>query len=78
VGTNDQILIVVCLFFGCMLLSIHHEEKRKADRRQRHLGPPDGIERRSGRDQRSRSPLASLRWILGAPFRALRGKGGKK
>jgi len=64
VGTNDWILIVVASFFSYLLLAIHYEEKRATDRRKVNLGPPNGIERRSGRDRRRDSLAHYLAWVL--------------
>ena len=41
---NDGLLVVVVLFFGCLLYCIRKEEQRKVDRRQRDL--PHPVERR--------------------------------
>jgi hypothetical protein len=64
VGTNDYLLMVVAIFFGYLLLAIHYEEKRRTDRRKQNLGPPHGIERRSGRDRRRDSLMRYLGWVL--------------
>lgn len=72
-GTNDQILILVGLFFGYLLLAIHYEEKRSTDRRKRNLGPPDGRERRSGKDRRKDSLTRYLGWVLRAQVKRLLG-----
>jgi len=66
VGTNDHILIVVALFFGLLLLAIHQEEKRTAERRIRDIGPPDGIERRIHPGRRKKAWWASMLWLLGS------------
>ena len=76
-GTNDWILIVVAAFFGYLLLAIHYEEKRSTDRRKRNLGPPDGIERRSGKDRRRDSLTRYLAWVLRSQCRRLVGRGTK-
>ena len=70
-GTNDAILILVAVFFGYLALAIHYEEKRTTDRRKRDLGPPDGIERRSGQDRRRNSLVNYLRWVLTSQLRRL-------
>ena len=70
-GTNDSILLVVALFFGCLLLAIHYEELRTADRRKQELGPPSGIERRSVPDRRRDSLGAYLEWVVRAFFKRL-------
>lgn len=72
-GTNDLILIVVALFFSYMLLAIHYEQKRTTDRRKRNLGPPGGIERRSGRDRRRDSLATYLGWVFRSQCRRLVG-----
>jgi hypothetical protein len=73
VGTNSWILIVVALFFCYLLLAIHYEEKRAMDRRKANLGPPNGIERRSGKDRRRDSVLHYLAWVLRRQCRRLVG-----
>ncbi len=70
-GTNSWILIVVAAFFGYLLLAIHYEEKRATDRRKVNLGPPNGIERRSGKDRRRDSLLHYLSWVLRCQVRRL-------
>ena len=72
-GTNSWILIVVAAFFGYLLLAIHYEEKRKTDRRKVNLGPPNGIERRSGRDRRRDSMTHYLAWVLRSQLKRLVG-----
>ena len=72
-GINDCILLVVALLFGYLLLAIHYEEKRAKDRRKQNLGPPDGIERRSGRDRRRDSVLHYVAWVLRSQLRRLGG-----
>ena len=62
--TNTAILIVTALFFVYLLVAIHREEKRTADRRERDLGPPDGTERRAGQPRRKDSLGSYLRWAL--------------
>lgn len=73
VGTNDLILIVVGTLFGYLLLATHYEQKRTTDRRKRNLGPPDGIERRSGKDRRRDSVIAYLGWVLRSQAKRLVG-----
>ena len=70
-GTNDYLLIVVGSFFGYLLLAVHYEEKRATDRRKRNLGPPNGIERRSGKDRRRDSLTHYLRWVLRSQLKRL-------
>jgi len=72
-GINDCLLIVVALFFGYLLLAIHYEEKRATERRKQNLGPPDGIERRSGKDRRRDSVLHYVAWVLRSQIRRLGG-----
>lgn len=78
-GINDYILIVVAVFFGYLLLAIHYEEKRATERRKLNLGPPDGVERRSGKDRRRDSVLHYVAWVLRSQLRrmggAMSGKG---
>jgi len=73
VGTNDYILILVALFFSYLLLAIHYEEKRMTDRRKVNLGPPNGIERRSGKDRRRDSLMNYLMWVLRSQLKRLVG-----
>ena len=77
-GINDSILIVVALLFGYLLLAIHYEEKRAKDRRKEDLGPPDGLERRCGRDRRRDSVLHYVAWVLRSQIRRLGGSMTKK
>jgi hypothetical protein len=63
-GINDCLLIVVAAFFSYLLLAIHYEEKRATERRKQDLGPPDGVERRSGKDRRRDSVLHYVAWVL--------------
>ena len=70
-GINDCLLIVVALFFGYLLLAIHYEETRSTDRRKVNLGPPNGIERRSGKDRRRNSMPRYLAWVLRSQGRRL-------
>jgi hypothetical protein len=72
-GINDCLLLVVALFFGYLLLAVHYEGKRATDRRKRDLGPPDGIERRSGRDRRQNSHLKYMAWVCHSRLRRLGG-----
>ena len=72
-GINDCLLIVVALSFGYLLLAIHYEEKRATERRKQNLGPPDGIERRSGKDRRRDSVLHYVAWVLRSQIRRLGG-----
>jgi hypothetical protein len=78
-GINDSILIIVALLLGYLLLAIHYEEKRATDRRKQTLGPPDGVERRSGKDRRRDSVLHYIAWVLRSQLRrmggAMSGKG---
>jgi hypothetical protein len=78
VSTNNWILIIVALLFGYLLLAVHYEEKRSKDRRKVNLGPPGGIERRSGRDRRRDSLLHYLAWVLRSQLRRLGGVGKPK
>jgi hypothetical protein len=78
VGTNDFLLIVVALFFGYLLLAIHYEEKRRTDRRKVNLGPPDGIERRSGKDRRRDSLAHYVMWVLRSQMKRVAGLVSKK
>jgi hypothetical protein len=73
VSANNWILIIVALFFGYLLLAIHYEEKRSVDRRKVNLGPPGGIERRSGKDRRRDSLLHYLAWVLRSQLKRLGG-----
>jgi hypothetical protein len=75
VGTNSWILAVVALFFTYLLLAIHHAEKRSTDRRKVNLGPPGGIERRSGKDRRRDSLSHYLAWVFRCQLKRLRGNG---
>jgi hypothetical protein len=72
-GINDCILIVVAVLFGYLLLAIHYEEKRATERRKQDLGPPDGVERRSGKDRRRDSVLHYVAWVLRSQVRRLGG-----
>jgi len=63
-GTADYCLIVAVLFFALVTLCLKHDEHRRRDRRQRNLGPPNGIERRSGKDRRGNSTTAFVLWTL--------------
>jgi hypothetical protein len=72
-GINDSILIIVALLLGYLLLAIHYEEKRATDRRKQNLGPPDGVERRSGKDRRRDSVLHYVAWVLRSQIRRLGG-----
>jgi hypothetical protein len=77
-GINDCILLVVALLFGYLLLAIHYEEKRATERRKQDLGPPDGIERRCGKDRRRDSVLHYVAWVLRSQLRRMGGsKAGK-
>jgi hypothetical protein len=78
VGTNDYVLMIVALFFSYLLLAIHYEETRSTDRRRVNLGPPNGIERRSGRDRRRDSLIHYLAWVFRSQLRRLAGLGTKK
>jgi len=73
VGTFDLMLVVVALFFGGLLLAVHYEQKRTKDRRKQNLGPPGGIERRSGLDRRQNSLSKYLKWVFRAQLRRLGG-----
>lgn len=73
-GTFDLMLVVVALFFGGLLLAVHYEQKRTMDRRQQNLGPPGGIERRSGQDRRQNSLSKYLKWVFRAQLRRLGGR----
>jgi hypothetical protein len=73
VGINDYLLLVVALFFGYLLLAVHYEGKRVTDRRKRNLGPPDGIERRTGGDRRKNSHVKYMTWVLHSQVRRLGG-----
>lgn len=77
-GINDYLLLVVALFFGYLLLAVHYEGKRVADRRKRNLGPPDGIERRIGGDRRQNSHMKYLAWVLRTQIRRLGGSRTRK
>ena len=77
-GINDSILIVVALLFGYLLLAIHYEEKRAKDRRKQDAGPPDGVERRSGKDRRRDSVLHYVAWVLRSQLRRMGGLMTKK
>lgn len=70
-GTNDWILIVAASFFVYLLMAIHYEETRTTDRRKVNLGPPNGIERRSGKDRRRNSMTHYLAWVLRNQVRRL-------
>ena len=70
-GTNDWMLLIVAAFFGYLWLAIHYEEKRSIDRRKRDIGPPGGIERRSGKDRRRNSLTHYLGWVLRSQIRRL-------
>lgn len=72
-GINDCLLIVVAAFFSYLLLAVHYEGKRATDRRKQDLGPPDGIERRSGKDRRQNSHLKYMTWVLRSQVRRLGG-----
>jgi hypothetical protein len=72
-GINDGLLLVVAVFFGYLLLAVHYEGKRVTDRRKRDLGPPDGIERRSGMDRRQNSHMKYMTWVLHSRLRRLGG-----
>lgn len=72
-GINDCLLLVVAVFFGYLLLAIHYEEKRAIDRRKRGVGPPEGVERRLGKDRRRDSLLHYLAWVLRSQLRRLGG-----
>jgi hypothetical protein len=78
VGINDYLLLVVALFFGYLLLAVHYEGKRVTDRRKRNLGPPDGIERRSGKDRRQNSHMKYMAWVLHSQAMRLGGSKTKK
>lgn len=71
-GTADYCALVVLLLAGLIALSIRQEEKRGADRRQRDGSPPDGFERRLGRDRRDRSLPAYLAWATRSQWLKLR------
>ncbi len=58
---NDGLLVVVVLFFGCLLYCIRKEEQRKVDRRQRDL--PHPVERRR-QERRRRGLGAALAWVV--------------
>ena len=70
-STNNWILIIVALLFSYLLLAVHYEEKRSTDRRKVNLGPPGGIERRSGKDRRRDSLPHYLAWVLRSQLRRL-------
>jgi hypothetical protein len=63
-GTIEYCILILVLMAGLMALSIAHDEKRRCDRRKQNLGPPNGIERRSGKDRRGNSLTAYVLWIL--------------
>ena len=77
-GINDGLLIVVAAFFSYLLLAIHYEEKRAIERRKQDLGPPDGVERRSGKDRRRDSVLHYVAWVLRSQMRRLGGASSGK
>ena len=77
-GINDCLLIVVATFFTYLLLAVHYEGKRATDRRKRNLGPPDGLERRTGGDRRQNSHLKYMTWVLHTRLRRLGGSTTKK
>lgn len=70
-GTNDWLLIVVALFFALLLQAVHYEAKRTTDRRKHDIGPPYGIERRSGKIRRRDSLTHYLGWVLRSQARRL-------
>ncbi len=71
-GTADYCALVVLLLAGLVALSIRQEEKRCLERRQNHGTPPDGVERRSGRDRRQRSVGAWVAWAARTQWRKVR------
>ena len=72
-GINDSILIVVALLFGYLLLAIHYEGKRAADRRKQDIGPLDGVQRRFDKGRRRDSVLHYVAWVLRSQVRRLGG-----
>jgi len=71
-GTIEYCILILVLMAGLMALSIAHDEKRRCDRRKQNLGPPNGIERRSGKDRRGNSLLAYLWWICRSRWHRLK------
>jgi hypothetical protein len=71
-GTIDYCILVILLLLGLVALAVKHEGKRVADRRQHKGQPPDGIERRSGKDRRGNSLTAYVLWAMGSQWSRLR------
>ncbi len=71
-GPADYCALVVILLAGLVTLSIRQEEKRCRERRQHSARPPQGIERRSGRDRRRRSFGAWMGWAVRSQWQKLR------
>jgi len=61
-GTVDYCILVILLLSGLVAVSIKQDEQRRGDRRQHSGLPPDGIDRRSGKDRRGHSLAAFVLW----------------
>lgn len=60
-GTSNYIILLILVFFGYVFYSIHLDEKRKLDRRQKRL--PHGAERRKY-DRRKANIYSYAAWVI--------------